>query len=309
MVVKMMKWRPWPPLVSKKYEVKLIVRRLEGWGPVREDSENPDKLTVEVRWNGPKASLGSLRRTVKRNFTKEVDGVDENGVVLWDEEFQTLCSLSAYKDNIFHPWEITFSVLNGLNQGHMNKFPVIIGTASLNLAEYASSSEKKEFELNVPLMVSAGAAESGPQLYISLRLLELRTAQETVEPVQRALVPVVSPVRSGETLKKPVVRMREVKEPSLLPSSKRSILPWRKRKLSFRSPKVKGEPLLKKSYGDEGGDDIDFDCRQLSSDESLAIGWYKADEDSSANRSLVSEFGDDNFAIGSWEQKEVISPD
>lgn len=51
---------------------------------------------------------------------------------------------------------------------------------------------------------------------------------------------------------------------------KRSIFPWRKRKLSFRSPKAKGEPLLKKYFGEEGGDDIDFDRRQLSSsDESI----------------------------------------
>jgi hypothetical protein len=63
-----------------------------------------------------------------------------------------------------------------------------------------------------------------------------------------------------------------VSEPSLLQNSKRSILSWRKRKLSFRSPKAKGEPLLKKAYGEEGGDDIDFDRRQLSSDESLALG-------------------------------------
>lgn len=61
-------------------------------------------------------------------------------------------------------------------------------------------------------------------------------------------------------------------EPNLLQSSRRSILPWRKRKLSFRSPKSKGEPLLKKAYGEEGGDDIDFDRRQLSSDESLSHG-------------------------------------
>ena len=61
-------------------------------------------------------------------------------------------------------------------------------------------------------------------------------------------------------------------EPYLSQSSRRSILPWRKRKLSFRSPKSKGEPLLKKAYGEEGGDDIDFDRRQLSSDESLSPG-------------------------------------
>ncbi|CAN4090180.1 unnamed protein product [Withania somnifera] len=91
-------------------------------------------------------------------------------------------------------------------------------------------------------------------------------------------------------------------------SSKRSILPWRKRKLSFRSPKTKGEPLLKKHYGEDGGDDIDFDRRQLcSSDESSAM-WHKSEE-ASGNQFSVSEFGDENFAVGSWEQKEIISRD
>lgn len=58
-------------------------------------------------------------------------------------------------------------------------------------------------------------------------------------------------------------------ESSLMQSTRRSIIPWRKRKLSFRSPKAKGEPLLKKAYAEEGGDDIDFDRRQLSSDETF----------------------------------------
>lgn len=53
-------------------------------------------------------------------------------------------------------------------------------------------------------------------------------------------------------------------------SPRRSILPWKKRKYGFRSPKARGEPLLKKAYGEEGGDDIDYDRRLLtSSDESL----------------------------------------
>lgn len=59
-------------------------------------------------------------------------------------------------------------------------------------------------------------------------------------------------------------------EETVLPTAKRSILPWRKRKLSLRSLKAKGEPLLKKAYGEEGGDDIDYDRRLLtSSDESV----------------------------------------
>jgi hypothetical protein len=131
MVVKMMRWRPWPPLVSKKYEVRLVVRRMEGWDVVREAvaaapgtssggdlKDKSEKLTVEIRWKGPKLALSSLRRTaVKRNFTKEVEvcGAEgENGGVLveWDEEFESLCTLSAYKENVFHPWEISFTVFN-----------------------------------------------------------------------------------------------------------------------------------------------------------------------------------------------------
>ncbi|GJU37635.1 hypothetical protein Tco_1185989 [Tanacetum coccineum] len=45
---------------------------------------------------------------------------------------------------------------------------------------------------------------------------------------------------------------------------KRSIFPWKKRKLSFRSFKAKGEPLLKRYVREEGGDDIDFDRRMFT---------------------------------------------
>lgn len=107
----MMKWRPWPPLVTRKYEVKLTVKRLEGWDLVPEK----ERLTVEIRWKGPKVTLASLRRTtVKRNFTKEA--VRESDVVSWeDEEFQSLCSLTSYKDTLFYPWEIAFSVFTNVS--------------------------------------------------------------------------------------------------------------------------------------------------------------------------------------------------
>ncbi|KAH0971800.1 hypothetical protein GBA52_023956 [Prunus armeniaca] len=439
MVVKMMRWRPWPPLTTKKYEVRLVVRRLEGWDLVREAAggadplEKEDKWTAEIMWKGSKVKVGALsslrRAIVKRNFTREVEASSENGVIQWDEEFHSVCSFSAYKDNVFHPWEIVFTVFNGLNQGPKNKAPVV-GTASVNLAEFVSEAEQKELQLNIPLTSSGAAAEPCPSLCISLSLLELRTAQEITEPVQRSLVPVPSPPQSAETIsaekdelsalkaglrkvkifteyvsarkaKKPCREedgsegrcsarsedgeynypfdsdslddfeegeSEEVKEDSTVrksfsygtlahanyaggsiysnmringegedwvyysnrksdvgcsqaedstasvsepsASSKRGLLSWRKRKLSFiRSPKAKGEPLLKKAYGEEGGDDIDFDRRQLSSDESLSLGWNKTEEDSSANRSSVSEFGDDNFAIGSWENKEVTNRD
>ena len=42
-------------------------------------------------------------------------------------------------------------------QGPKNKAPVV-GTASLNLAEYASAADQKECELKIPLTLSGGAA-------------------------------------------------------------------------------------------------------------------------------------------------------
>jgi hypothetical protein len=48
------------------------------------------------------------------------------------------------------------------------------------------------------------------------------------------------------------------------------MLLWKKRKLGFRSKGVREEPLLKKDYAEDGGDDIDYDRRQLSSDESYS---------------------------------------
>ncbi|KAG2246036.1 hypothetical protein Bca52824_085664 [Brassica carinata] len=430
MVVKMMKWRPWPPLVTRKYEVKLSVRRLEGWDLAREPEK--ERLTAEIRWKGPKATLGSLRRpSVKRDFTKEAAA--ESDVVSWeDEEFQSVCSLTSYKedDTLFYPWEIAFSLFtNGMKQGQKNKAP-LVGTASLNLSEYARVTDQREFEINIPLTLSACiASEPHPLLCVSLSLFELRTTPETSDS-QTAIVPVPSPppppphqtekedvsaIKAGLRKVKIFVSTRKAKKAchreeeaegrfSSFESSesldlseeasdeckedlmsvrksfsygplsyangvgsssnrgakvseededwvyyshrksdvgggggggggccsdvedasaglvyetssssllqRRSILPWRKRKLSFRSPKAKGEPLLKKDNGEEGGDDIDYDRRQLSSDEALVRS--KTDEDSSTvnpQHSSFLEFGDDSFAIGSWEEREVVSRD
>ncbi|CAM8980824.1 unnamed protein product [Rhodiola kirilowii] len=430
MVVKMMKWIPWPPMVTRKYEVTLCVRRLEGgdrvWGGV--GSENSVKMAVEIRWKRQKVGLSSLRRSVKPSMTEKV-GLGENGVVCWDEQFMRVCSLSGYKDNVFHPREICFNLLDGTNQGPKGRSS-ILGTGSLNLAEYANMAGINDFDLNIPLRLFNGGAETCPSLYVSMRLVEVRKTQEPAEFVQKSIVPVPLPsprksplslaVEKDElsALKSGLRKVRiftcsaslertkkvgreedssegrctigsedtdytyqldfdscddlehseydEAKEEnsaresfgygslayancvgnsyystkkaseedddlvyfsyhksdvgcsvedsfaqhceSYVPPRKRSILPWKRRKLNLRSPKAKGEPLLKEAHREEGGDDIDFDRRQLSSDESLYSNqWYKSDEDSLTN--AMSEFGDDQFAIGSWELRDIISRD
>nr|GMD37976.1 uncharacterized protein LOC109182027 isoform X1 [Ipomoea batatas] len=56
MVAKMMKWRPWPPLISKKLEVRQVVRRLENLcggddslscgATVKKDISNYDRMRI-----------------------------------------------------------------------------------------------------------------------------------------------------------------------------------------------------------------------------------------------------------------------
>ncbi|PWA98671.1 hypothetical protein CTI12_AA015430 [Artemisia annua] len=391
MVVKMMKWRPWPPIFTKKYEVKLVVKKMEivRCDPVHADAEKGyGGVIVEIKWKGVKATLGSLRRSIKRDVTGLGKiGDDENGVVLWgDQEFSNVCAFS---------W--------GSDSGPKNKVPVF-GKASLNLSEFASSAEEKEIELNIPLIVSSGATEPHPSLHISLSFKEIRAAQpaETAQSQSQTSESSSEEKDEPSTFKSKLRKVKNLKEyvsikrgkkasrvddhdheisesrsdegdypnfvdfdshdesnegnmenvairksfsygslayanwaggslfednlyysnqksddgcspendstapvseTSVIQNSKRSILPWKKRKLDFKSPKPKGEPLLKKDNGEEGGDDIDFDRRQLSSDESL-VEYHKSNV-----RHLVSEFGDDSFAVGNWEQRDIISRD
>ncbi|KAF3648832.1 hypothetical protein FXO38_11372 [Capsicum annuum] len=116
MMVEMMKWRPWPPLISKKFEVKIFVGKLKNL--VNEVVASGGCVAVEIRWKGPsKIALSSFRKTVKRNCNREeLVKNGPNGIVLveWDEEFQSLCSLSGYKDNVFYPWEIVFNKVKTL---------------------------------------------------------------------------------------------------------------------------------------------------------------------------------------------------
>ncbi|RRT63060.1 hypothetical protein B296_00030723 [Ensete ventricosum] len=348
MVARMMRWRPWSLLQSKRYEVRLVVRRIEGLSGLGARAA----AAAEVRWKGPKTALSSLRRGgVRRNRTRE-GKVREGGVVEWDEVFLTACTLSAHKENgAFLPWEIAFAVF----------------TLALSLLELRTIQEQTEAVQSsivpVPLSPPLGdefscekdephTLKSGLRKVNILKALALsRKAKkayqedygneekcsprnEDAEHAYPCNTDSLNDVENVEENKddfserrsfsygtlasanyiegsfysdmmtntdyddlvyyshqKSDVSYSDVEDaPSIsIPEhpvsfvSKRSIIPWKKTRLNFRSPKAKGEPLLKKSYGEEGGDDIDFD--------------------------RLSNFGDDNFVVGSWELKEVISRD
>uniref|UniRef100_A0ACD6A1E2 Uncharacterized protein n=1 Tax=Avena sativa TaxID=4498 RepID=A0ACD6A1E2_AVESA len=417
-----MRW-PWPP-AARKFSVRLVVRRAEGLQPPTPADADP-KAAVEVTWKGPKARWKGIR--VCRNRTRlepaAAAGADaassSSAVVEWDEEFEDVVTLTATshrrKAAAFHPWDLSFSVLNDSNKGPKNES--ILGTASLNLADYTSAAEE-EVEIILPLSVPNGTSESPPSLHLTLGLVELRLPQQSPDALQRSVATAPLSPSSGDSVPSgkdelSVIKagLRKVKhitdlvsirrskkanrdddnsdkyvhsdgaeypctidsdddlddtqrdedlgsstvrksfsygslqsvnyagglfyaharidgehedwiyyshrksdagyhveketsstaeeQISVVMRRKRSILPWRKVKV----PK-KGEPLLKNKNGEEGGDDIDYDRRILTSSD----GSVSEESNGSAN-SMESVFGDDNFVVGNWESKEVLSRD
>ncbi|XP_062215080.1 uncharacterized protein LOC133915791 [Phragmites australis] len=190
MVARMMRW-PRPP-AARKFRVRLVVRRAEGLPPPAVEPSSPDQeaagckpsrvVAAEVRWKGARASaLGSLRRSaVRRNRTRAEEAA------AWEEEFEsvvTLVAASQREGAAFQPWELAFCVFSDVSKGTKNK-PSILGTASLNLADYASAAEE-EIEIILPLSVPEGARELAPSLHLTLSMVELRAFHETSDASQR----------------------------------------------------------------------------------------------------------------------------
>ncbi|CAN6287392.1 unnamed protein product [Urochloa humidicola] len=206
MVARMMRW-PRPP-AARKFRVRLVVRRAEGLPPpapaaAAESAASPEReaagaappraVAAEVRWKGPRSSaLGSLRRAaVRRNRTR---GEAE---AAWEEEFESVVTLAAASQRegaAFQPWELAFCVFSDINVGPKNK-PSILGTASLNLADYASAAEEV-IEIILPLSVPGGEPESAPSLHFTLSMVELRAVQETSDASQRPASLPLSPSSS-----------------------------------------------------------------------------------------------------------------
>ncbi|PAN45909.1 hypothetical protein PAHAL_9G149700 [Panicum hallii] len=209
MVARMMRWPRPPP--ARKFRVRLVVRRAEGLpllppapaaepaSPEREaaGAAPPRAVAAEVRWKGPRASaLGSLRRAaVRRNRTR---GEAE---AAWEEEFESVVTLAAASQRegaAFQPWELAFCVFSDINIRPKNK-PSILGTASLNLADYASAAEEV-IEIILPLSVPGGEPESASSLHLTLSMVELRAVQETSDASQRPAATLPLSPSSGDSL-------------------------------------------------------------------------------------------------------------
>ncbi|PWA97675.1 EEIG1/EHBP1 N-terminal domain-containing protein [Artemisia annua] len=174
MVVNMIKCVPWSPLSSTKFQTKIIINHVQDLSKGGQDSSS---LSVEVKWYGSSNRISFKRGSVKRDMTKG-GIVNDDGVLVWNEEFDHVCDLLrvGVNDGGFCQWDIGFKVFNGLKQGPKGRGNVV-ATGSLNLAEFAYAEQEKTL-ISIPLSVRCGT-ESSPILSISLCLLELRTEHDT----------------------------------------------------------------------------------------------------------------------------------
>lgn len=138
MVAKMMKWSPWPAMVTRKYKVKVKPVKLE-WSEcvadegIVDDDDDDDRnqkvMAIKVKWKGePKFGLVpfSLAPKQRRHFLTEkmvkklADGrgaITEWGEKDEEDEFENVCSFSIVSTSDedgrekFGPWDVSFSVL------------------------------------------------------------------------------------------------------------------------------------------------------------------------------------------------------
>ncbi|GAB4836212.1 hypothetical protein Ancab_001127 [Ancistrocladus abbreviatus] len=236
MVVNIIKWRPWPPPQSKRFEATVVVHSVKGLQLVEEENKGLSldgglaRLMVEIKWKGSRINgLRALRRRGKRNYTRE-EGLRDDGCVQWNEEFRTVCAFSASKDGIFQPWEVVFIVFRCLNERPKNRV-LVAGPAVLNIADFASVivDGEKELEITVPLSVPANVGQCSPSLCLSLNLMELRASQEPPEAVPRPImsVPLSPCFGTPQTIEKDDAttvkeRLRKVKSLTEFASSRKS---------------------------------------------------------------------------------------
>lgn len=121
-----MKWSPWAAGAVKRLHVKVSQLKLEGFceqkveDDVRGDGDGDedDKIVViAMKWKGPKAGLGLVpfpfyrTSTRQRDYTNQRCSSNKGQPIVWDDEFECVCSFSISKDGSFGHWEVTFNVL------------------------------------------------------------------------------------------------------------------------------------------------------------------------------------------------------
>lgn len=263
-----MKWRPSSPASSKKFMVKLTIKKIEGFDTVDAEIEG---LMAEIKWKGTKSGIG-LRKKIK-NCTKELQFDEKIGFLEWNEEFESVCGLIVNKENGFYPWEIKIKVFNVSKHGTKKK-AALVGAASLNLADFASGVN----EINdISLSLSQSNVESHHSLNLTIRLMELGHSQESFDTILKSPASLSSaPLSpsSGDSV------ISEKDESSSLMSGLRKVMNW-KDFVSIRK--------AKKNRRDEGSSEGNYSYKSEDVDSPYPFDNDSSDSNADVNRTDSEE--------------------
>lgn len=107
MVAKMIRWRPCPVLLTKKYQLNLVLHSLKSFGDGEDENGRLEcsKLMALIKWKVPRRKLGSRFRSIQKNCTS-FHGIGDDGIVGWKESFGHVCVLTLLKENAFYRCDV-----------------------------------------------------------------------------------------------------------------------------------------------------------------------------------------------------------
>ncbi|XP_058201753.1 uncharacterized protein LOC131316417 isoform X2 [Rhododendron vialii] len=327
-------WPPPSAAAAKKFLVKAKQIKLQGFVDDGADDDRREKvMAVEMKWKGgPKHGLVPLiHRPTSKQRRKHVSGqtlVKQGEPIDWDDdEFDNTCSFSTVaKESTFGPWEVSFTLLYGAKT---ESKLAVVGKASLNLGELASKMEA-QIEAKVPVNFNvAGGANGEATLSVCFSFVEVRDSQDSPGIVQNSTESKNMEGPKGdelaacdkERLKSPEEASADddsdesamfdsdvTSENELVSTSngvdvttsvsvkKAGFFSWKRRRLSFRPGKTKGEPLIKRTRDD---DDLD------------SVNPYSRPEVNTIEQSCKTgeNSKEKTSTSGYWEEKELTSRD
>lgn len=145
-----------------------------------EDDEGDKVVVIVMKWKGPKAMLVPIpffgTSTCQRDYTSQ-SCLRKGEPTEWEDEFESVCNFTIFKDGSFAPWDVTFNVLYGERTESKSKL-AILGKVSLNLAELASNLET-QMERKLPITLRDGGLTREATLLVSMSFVEVIDSHES----------------------------------------------------------------------------------------------------------------------------------
>lgn len=143
-------------------------------------------VCVKIKWIGePVKFLPLIQRssTRKKEFSSEEIWKKGHEIIVWDDDswFENTCCFSVlqnHSDPRFGPWKIVFDILRVEKVGSKAKTAVVVGSASVDIAEIAWKLETSSVERKIPVIFKIEEVDKEAFLTVLFSFAEVREPRE-----------------------------------------------------------------------------------------------------------------------------------